>query len=282
MPGETDGVEEAFEGTLRVAVTAAARIGEQLARAREQYLIRARAQGEQAARDYAARLEAERAAARAELAVVYRAEWWDRAGGDDIARAYTTARAWHGIDPEADRAAQRIQDEVKARYGVDVATAKADPAAVRDYIARAETLRDQAGQERNTSAAELGEAQLLLAEADIADRIAEVAREAAEHEPDPQEREDALALAEHEDAHADGLAEDGRNMYDSAERRQDLATDLETKGVDREVVATRVRADVSQAKPAAEATKTKATRSPRARRGRKARGRGLQSGGLDR
>ena len=101
MPGETDGIEEAFEGTLRVAVTAAARIGEQLARAREQYLVRARAQGEQAARDYAARLEAERAAARAELAVVYRAEWWDRAGVDDIARAYTTAAPRLVADSEA-------------------------------------------------------------------------------------------------------------------------------------------------------------------------------------
>lgn len=42
-------------------------------------------------------------------------------------------------------------------------------------------------------------------------------------------------------------------MYDSAERRQITAHDLENKGMDQEVIATRMRADVSQGKPAVNA-----------------------------
>ena len=84
------------------------------------------------------RVEPERAAARAELAVVYRTEWWERAGVEDIGRACITARAWGDVDPEAHRADQRIQGEVRARHGVDLATATADPAAVRYYAARAD------------------------------------------------------------------------------------------------------------------------------------------------
>ena len=38
MAEETDGIEEAFEGQLRVLVTAAGQIGERVARAREEAL----------------------------------------------------------------------------------------------------------------------------------------------------------------------------------------------------------------------------------------------------
>jgi len=87
---ESDGMAEALEGTVRVAVTAAAQLGSQLARHREQHLSDARGRSEQEGRDYAARLQGERAAARAQLTPVYRAEWWDRSGAEDIGRAYTT------------------------------------------------------------------------------------------------------------------------------------------------------------------------------------------------
>jgi hypothetical protein len=399
---QSDGMAEALEGTLRVAVTAAAQLGSQLARHREQHLSDARGRSEQEGREYAARLHAERAAALAQLTPVYRAEWWDRAGAEDIGRAYTTARAWDDVDQEAWRAEQRIRAEVRTRYGIDVDQAGADPAAVRDYLARAEAMRQQAGQERNAAGDEYVEAQLLMTEAERADRAAEVAREAseppstrlergvlmgeflgdrgadaareasepnetsyedyerdvlmgeflgdrgdvartevrerygvdvdnagaeqaraaAEHEPDPEEHEqdrreanawdaltaaeqDALLLqqrgvaygpsavglvvvgpdvvaAEKRETTAAGAREDGRTLYDSAERRSATASGLEAKGIDHEVVATRMRADVSQAKPATEAVKAgSAAKSPKAR---KARGRGAQvhRTGLDR
>ena len=67
-----------------------------------------------------------------------------------------------------------------------------------------------------------------------------------------------------------------------AERREGTARDLEAKGINREAVATRMRADVSQAKPATEAVKAgAAARTPKARktRGRAAQ---VQRTGLDR
>ena len=63
MP-DTDGVDKALEGTLRVALTAAARIGEQVARQRETDRRRAEADGVDAARDYQTRIEGEEKAAR--------------------------------------------------------------------------------------------------------------------------------------------------------------------------------------------------------------------------
>lgn len=66
---------------------------------------------------------------------------------------------------------------------------------------------------------------------------------------------------------ADRAHEDGRVLYDSAERRKSVAQELEARGVDPEIVATRVRADTSQAKPATDAVKNpSASRMPTARK----------------
>jgi len=83
-------------------------------------------------------------------------------------------------------------------------------------------------------------------------------------------------------SHARAQREDGHTLHDSAERRSATASDLEAKGIDREVVATRMHADVSQAKPAAEAVK--GGPAVKGAKARKARGRGpqVQRTGLDR
>ena len=83
---ESDGIDEALEGMSRVGLTVAGRIGEQLARAREQEMRRAQAAEEQQARELQARFDAERAAARAQLAPVMDNRWWDTANGRDIER----------------------------------------------------------------------------------------------------------------------------------------------------------------------------------------------------
>ncbi|MFV7866748.1 hypothetical protein, partial [Enterococcus faecium] len=122
-----DGIEEAFDGQLRIAVTAAGRIGEALARAREDAARRAQAQSEQEARELSSRFEAEKRAVRVELGSVYRSDWWDRATPEQIGGALTTARAWRSEDPEAVRGEGRIRDELRTRYGVDVNNTGADP-----------------------------------------------------------------------------------------------------------------------------------------------------------
>ncbi|MET4224600.1 hypothetical protein [Oerskovia enterophila] len=282
MVDESDGIEEAFEGQLRVALTAAGQIGERYARAREEALRRAQAQSEQAARELQARIAAERGASRAELAQVYRPEWWDKAEPQDVGRAHQLARAWADSDPEAVRAEQRIKDEVRNRYGVDVDTANGDPAQVQAAVARAEQLQREQQEQRAHAAADAADAQSLMTDAERADQAAERARDAAEHEPDPAERGQAAADAATHETTADRLRNDAAPAYDSAERREALASDLKGRGLAEEDVATRLRADVSYGKPATEATRSTSTKAPKARKTRGSREAQVQRSGLDR
>lgn len=281
MAEETDGIEEAFEGQLRVLVAAAGQVGDRIARARDDAMRRAQVATDQEVRELQSRLAAEQRAARTELGSVHRSEWWDRATAEQIGHTFQVARAWTNEEPEAVRAEQRIKDELRTRHGVDVDAAGADPAAVRAAVERAEKERAAAGAERAENEAENAEAQRLMTQADQEDRRGAEARAAAEHEPHPDERLRAAAEAERREATADQVKHDGRMMYDSAERRAATARDLEVKGIDGQVVATRMRADVSQGTPATEAVTKGKTKAPRAR---KTRGTGarVQRAGPDR
>ncbi|HIZ34385.1 MAG TPA: hypothetical protein H9815_01300 [Candidatus Ruania gallistercoris] len=282
MTVDSDGIEEAIEGQLRVLVTAAGQVGERLARLREDSLRRAQARSEQEARELQSRIEAEKRAARVDLANTHRADWWERATPEEIARTYQTTRAWLHEEPEAARAEGRMGDELRSRYGIDVNDTGADPEAVRQLVRleleRAERDLANAEAEGHRGAAEDSEAQRLLAQANQEEARAEAARDAAEHEPDPDERVRAAAEAEQREAAAESSRGESALVYDSAERRDGMARDLEGKGIGHEVVATRMRADVSQAQPATEAVSGKATRA----KARKGRGRAAQLQRADR
>jgi colicin import membrane protein len=249
---ESDGIEEAIEGISRVGLTVAGRLGEQLARAREQELRRAQAAEEQQARELQARFDAERAAARAQLAPVLDNRWWDTATGRDIERAQEAATAWKDHDPAARDAANVIRDQVQRRYGVDVDNPGADNASVAQALAKAEGDREQAEQERRTGRDETAQAVQLLAEADREDR---------------DRRQDA----DEENQRPEALTEEAGLKHDSAERRQALAASLENVG-DREAVQARLSADQDQAtRPTAAVTKGPG-RNPKARKTRGANG----------
>ena len=304
MSVEADGIEEALEGGLRVALTAAGRGGEHLA-VRMQQLAVVRARNEQEAKELAGRLHVERMAARAQLAPVTDSAWWDRAGAREITQAYTTAKAWSGIDPDAERAVERIRGEVRVRYGVDVDAAP-DRAALQarararhdvdvqlsdhqvqpwERLGESERERAIEAEARRAAApvasAEFLEAKMLM---DMADRIDKDAgdaraRVAGERDPGAGDRDVSSAAAGH--TRADAVREDGRDLYDTAGRRQGFARELEGKGIDGEVVATRLRADVSQARPATEATLVATSNSPKARRTRAGHNQQLQHSGPD-
>lgn len=257
MAEEADGIEEALAGQVRVMVTAAALVGEAAARAREQQQRRAQAASEQRAHELRSRLDAERGAARAELAAVHRPEWWGRATPEQIGRAYQVARAWSREEPEAVRAERRISQELRARYGIDAAHAGADPA-VRTAVERAQQDRAQGADGRADAATDQAEAQVLLTLAEQQDRRADEAREAAVHEPDPNERAEATALATANQDGADVSRGSGEALYDSTERREHTARDLEARGVGEAAKAARMSADVSQARPATEAVRAAA------------------------
>lgn len=293
-----DGIDDALEGTIRVAVTAAGRAGEMIARQREQEMRAAQARSQQEASELGARLAGERDAARASLTAVYRPEWWDAAQPEDIARAYQTARAWADVDPEAVRAEQRIAQELRDRYGVDMPEQVAsNPAAVREALNRAEEARNAAAGEMAAAERDVVEGVGLIAQADAIDAAAdeldgrvhdllsaregdrldefespdadlgEVLDPTPAHDPEPGRRAEADQLSEK--AHdlrgdAQQLDDRGQVAYDSADRRRAMAAGMEGKA-DAATVDARVTADVAQGKPAIEATHTSQGRAPKAR-----------------
>lgn len=276
MADESDGIDEALDGHMRVLITAAARMGETLARAREEASRRAQADSERAARELTSRFEAERAAAHTEMASVHRGDWWERATPEQIAGAYQTAHSWAQDDPEAARAEERMREELSTRYGIDVDNTHADPNAVREAIERAAQSPEQSAAEKQRAAAEQAEAARLLTEADRADHDADRSRAAGDSEAEHHERQDQQSEAEMRQAQADAARAAAQPLYDSAERREATAADLETKGVSPEAVSARMRSDVSQAQPATQAAASVRDKSPKARKGRSARPRAAE------
>lgn len=111
----------------------------------------------------------------------------------------------------------------------------------------------QADAERSLAVFERAETQRLEAQADQEGQQSAEVRVACEGETDLEERARALAEAEQREGVAGRAREDGRSMYDSSERREGVARELEARGISQEAVAVRMRADVSQAKPVTEA-----------------------------
>jgi colicin import membrane protein len=210
---EADGMEDAVDGAMRTGLMVASRIGEQLARMREQEQRTIAAAEEQRARELQERFDAQRAAARAQLAPVSREDWWDKATPEMIERVHETATAWKAYDPEAAQAAEKISEQVQSRYGIDVNNPGADEASVSAALARAQRARSEAESERTKGAAA---------------RTDEVVAGAAVAGANRQDRADRSEPA-----------------WDTAERRQQLAESLEGKG-DREAVNSRLLADKHQ------------------------------------
>lgn len=248
---ESDGLDEVVETMLRTGLTAAGRIGEELARAREKSAREAAAAEDQIGRELLARLEGERAAARAQLAPALDARWWDNAKAEDIVRVHQTATAWKGQDPLARSAAEAIREQVQQRYGIDVAALGTGPdgAATLNEAARAKT---QAQDERTAAAGENAQAAQLLEEAERADKAQSQNVEA-------------------ENAQPEQLTEEAATAYDSAERREALAKSLDHIA-DREAVQARLTADRNQATPPAAAVSTTHSKAPKARKSRTASG----------
>lgn len=281
MSDADDGMNEVIDGQLRLAVAVAAQVGQILAQQRQERLERMRDAQQDQARELSRRFEAERLTAHAELAAVHEPAWWDQANADQIGRAYEVARAWAPHDPNADRTEALMRAEIQRRYGVDVLAAGADPAAVR------ETVRAKLDRPTGTETAQTAEAAQLMAAADAEERAAQRERDGghlldrdaeAEHKKadeaeaavqstdDPEEREKAQQEAETSHDRGQQDAGDAEVRYDSAERREASAAELERKGVDRELVDTKTRADVSQGKPATDAVKDPTKSRPKARK----------------
>ncbi len=208
---ESDGISEVLDDALRLGLTAAGRIAETHIRHREQQLTHAQTQSEHATRQLRARLDSELAAARAELAPIYRPQWWEHAQPTDIERAWQTASQWRELDPDAQRASEHIAGQLRDRYDIDVNQLSHNAAAA----GANEDERAQARRDKGTATA-------LLSRADRAD----TGREPPQT-PEPN--------------HANQPA------YDTPQRREQLADKLTGAGVTPDAIQARILDDVSQA-----------------------------------
>lgn len=233
---ETDGVDETFDQTMHLALTAAARAGETIARMREESQRRdaTRADGERAQLE--ARFGAERQASVARLDVVCDPQWWDKASREDVVETWQLAHTWRE-DPAAAPAIDRMRAEVKTRYGAD-----SDGHEVGGLLAQASAGRYRADEERSREQQEQIQAHRIVAQADRAD----YARESSGSMVDQSEGQAAAS-------------------YDSAERRQQRVDELEQAGIDKETAAGVMRADVGQGRPATDAVRGAGVKSPGAR-----------------
>ena len=259
MAEETDGVGETFDDSLRIALTIASQFGERAARLREQLARQREAGAVQEARELSTRFEAERGAARASLAPVQQCEWWNKASAQEIADVHETATAWCDFDFVAADAGDTIRCEVRERYGIDVDAPGADTAAVAAALVQAERDRADAAAERAKSGRELTASQLLLTQADRHERDAHDTAEtnlSGSGSGSGSGLDEAGGILDNP-ADADRLSDTERQTasqrYDSSERRQQFANNLEGKGIAQETIAARMLADGENAKHPREA-----------------------------
>lgn len=293
MADESDGIEEALETTVRLAVMAGARLGSEIARAREERLREQRRVDEREADRLAQRFEAEKRAAVAELSQVHRPDWWERADAERIGQTYATARAWAPEADDAARAERKMREELRERYGVDLD--RTDPRAVAAEVEAwrqrlEQQRRQEADRERATETSERAEAAMLLDQAAQEDRRAGDARQ-DERETGALPAEDvaefvAGARERRNEAVSVDLVEGIRaradELYDSAERRAAEVRALEARGIDPEVAQNRMHADTAAGKPATLATAGAGRgRAPKARKG-VGRGAQIERAGVER
>ena len=170
MAEETDGVREAFDDALRVALTVATQLGERVALLREQFGRQREARAVQTNRELEAKFEAEGAAMRASLFPLQQPGWWEGASVTDIANARETATAWSDFDDVARETNDTIEREVHERYGIEVSQFEANPDEVAEALRTAESERVAAATKREREGEELTAAELLLLAADRRDR----------------------------------------------------------------------------------------------------------------
>jgi len=133
-----DGVEDGLTTSVTVALSAAARAGEQLARLQEQHHRAVQAQTEQAGQQLAQRLEAEQQAAAAYFAAVSHPEYLEHASQQELANAYQQAAVWRDTDPGAAQAEQILADRYRQRFGAEPTPRSSDQATTVALVAGAE------------------------------------------------------------------------------------------------------------------------------------------------
>lgn len=284
---DNDGLAEGVAGELRTVLTQAVREGERLnqlrmrlARDREKTArqessnLHAREQGERSVaasqttattveRDTALppaperaeidmpadvdpRLQREALAAREQYQYL-RDPNWETYTPEQIAYPYQVARSWSGTDPEAQNFVHYMHEQIRDRYGIDLEN---DPIFTTDELSHSLSVAEE---ERAAAQKERAEAETLLDQSDRAED------HALDMQDDPAEREELTV-------DADATLDRSELRYDSAERREVTAAELETLGLPRDAIDAKMTADVSQGTPPSAAVTDPQGRAPKARK----------------
>lgn len=276
---ESDGINEGLQRELQILLAAATQLGRKLAQLRETMQRRAARQSQQEADRLRSRLDSERAAARVVVDQTRDPQWWDRARPEQIADTYRVARAWEDVDQDIRAGRERMDRELTTRYGMTpLQAAEIGREQIREAEERmSRTPNTEAGEtlDQLEAAMLLGEAAQLREDAENERAAADEAErdEIAAEQPD-QERAAAADVDEHQanaraaDDRAGALEGDAAAVrYDSQERRQQTAATMQSKGVDGDLIVTRMNADVSQGRPAGAAVGQKSATRARKRPG---------------
>ncbi len=292
---ENDGIDDALRGAvggaMRTVITAAGHAGQRIA---QQIATRAQERArlsEQQAREAQARYDAQRHAARAQVSVVHRDDWWDRATPEGLGKVWQTASAWRGFDADVAAAAEVLERQVHERYGVPAAELEAQRRTAQDatYEAEYQQRNDyqtalQWARENDKSLYNTHEMDMMGSDHYTSSQrhraqLVETWRERTGNGPDKAQADAERAAARVDEATAAAvLAEPGEQahasvdvpeqqaevLYDSAERRQQLAAQLESAGVGEEAKEARLIADAAQAVPPNQAV-ARGRKSPKAR-----------------
>lgn len=111
---------ETTHGEIAQLIRVAGHIGTYLAHNQQARLREAQRASEVQQAALAAQMKDELMLGKGFYSQVEREEWWDRAKPRDIAHAYGFAKRFSAVDPEAVTAAAVIEQETRARYGIDL------------------------------------------------------------------------------------------------------------------------------------------------------------------
>ena len=252
---QADGVFEEAEGNMRQALMAAAQLARTATQARHDVAERATRRDLEEARQLRAQLDAQRVAARAELAPIHESSWWDQAQVRDVARAYETAVTFRDEDQAARDAEARIRQELRERYDVEVLETGADPAVVRATLVDRDTERA----DRDERQAQARDHQDLAADIVVGADVLEATADLADAEEAQDLRDLGVSVEE-------AVEHNAEMSWDSAERSE-LHVEGITAGPDHAAAATAWKqADVDQARHPREAVQGgRKGKSPRTR-----------------
>ena len=233
--------EEALRSRAVTAVTTGAYLAESLARNTHSEAENSARASQARTHELVARLDADRATAIAQLAVVHHEEWWSTAQPADVSNVRQTAEAWRQYDPAAEAAACVIDERLRDSGAGDWLDRQAE-------LHRATAEEEVARTDENQAAGVLAGA-ATDAEVDVA--LVELEKAATAHDDALERQHEAAARVP---------------AWDSTERRAELDLGLAVAGVPEDARTAAAIADVGRATPpAAAAQKPARGKTPAAR-----------------